>query len=155
MVVWFLTICSIVVHGLSIPLGKLGFFLPRTLSRAFTSQTNSQTNLAIGARVYSSNAGTLRERRRPNGGDGSVVSASTTPVLSSGTSTRSIYRIGGSVIRSGAMGSGMGGTTDGEDGIGIGSPVILVDGVGEGRTIRFPDQEAHIAGGGKGRDLQV
>ncbi|KAK0639299.1 Na/H antiporter, partial [Cercophora newfieldiana] len=33
-VVWFLAICSIVVHGLSIPLGKLGFYLPRTLSRA-------------------------------------------------------------------------------------------------------------------------
>jgi len=39
-VIWFLAICSIVVHGLSIPLGKLGFFLPRTLSRAFTSQSN-------------------------------------------------------------------------------------------------------------------
>ncbi|GAB1312982.1 Plasma membrane [Madurella fahalii] len=32
-VVWFIAICSIVVHGLSIPLGKLGYYLPRTLSR--------------------------------------------------------------------------------------------------------------------------
>ncbi|KAK2924197.1 Cation/H exchanger [Fusarium oxysporum f. sp. vasinfectum] len=32
-IVWFLTVCSIVVHGLSIPVGKLGFHAPRTLSR--------------------------------------------------------------------------------------------------------------------------
>ncbi|QUC17038.1 uncharacterized protein UV8b_01279 [Ustilaginoidea virens] len=28
-VVWFLTVCSVVVHGLSIPLGKLGYLAPR------------------------------------------------------------------------------------------------------------------------------
>ncbi|WEW61793.1 hypothetical protein PRK78_007289 [Emydomyces testavorans] len=41
-VVWFITICSIeqVVHGLSIPLGKLGFHLPRTLSSAFSTSTD-------------------------------------------------------------------------------------------------------------------
>lgn len=33
-VVWFMAISSIVVHGLSIPLGKIGFYLPRTLSRS-------------------------------------------------------------------------------------------------------------------------
>ncbi|KXX73417.1 Na(+)/H(+) antiporter [Madurella mycetomatis] len=31
-VAWFIAICSIVVHGLSIPLGKLGYYLPRILS---------------------------------------------------------------------------------------------------------------------------
>ncbi|EPE08797.1 na h antiporter [Ophiostoma piceae UAMH 11346] len=36
-VVWFLCIVSVVVHGLSIPLGKLGLYLPRTLSRALPS----------------------------------------------------------------------------------------------------------------------
>ncbi|KAL8952371.1 MAG: hypothetical protein Q9222_001707 [Ikaeria aurantiellina] len=36
-VIWFLTICSIIVHGLSIPLGKLGYHLPRTLSRTTSS----------------------------------------------------------------------------------------------------------------------
>jgi hypothetical protein len=35
-VIWFLAICSIVVHGLSVPLGKLGYHLPRTMSGAFT-----------------------------------------------------------------------------------------------------------------------
>ncbi|KAF7877108.1 uncharacterized protein EAF02_008328 [Botrytis sinoallii] len=162
-VVWFLTICSIVVHGLSIPLGKLGFFLPRTLSRAFTSQSNSQTNLAIGARVYSSNSGVLRERRRGNAStdasgsgttQGSLGSAISTPALSSGTSSRPIYRIGGSVIRSGtARGvteSGIG--MDGEEA----SPIGMLDGVMEGRTIRFPDEEAHVASGmGRERDSEV
>ena len=33
-VIWFLAICSIVVHGLSVPLGKMGYHLPRTLSGA-------------------------------------------------------------------------------------------------------------------------
>jgi len=36
-VVWFLAICSIVIHGISIPLGKLGFYLPRTISAALSS----------------------------------------------------------------------------------------------------------------------
>jgi len=30
--VWFMTIVSIVAHGLSIPLGKVGWYLPRTIS---------------------------------------------------------------------------------------------------------------------------
>ena len=33
-VVWFITICSIVVHGLSVPLGKFGYWLPRSISIA-------------------------------------------------------------------------------------------------------------------------
>ena len=37
-VIWFLTVCSIFVHGLSIPLGKLGFYLPRTISTAISSE---------------------------------------------------------------------------------------------------------------------
>lgn len=42
-VIWFLAICSIVVHGLSIPLGKLGFYLPRTISTAISSERVSAT----------------------------------------------------------------------------------------------------------------
>lgn len=37
-VVWFLIICSIFVHGLSIALGKLGFYLPRTVSTAISTE---------------------------------------------------------------------------------------------------------------------
>ncbi|KAF2219300.1 Cation/H+ exchanger, partial [Elsinoe ampelina] len=40
-VVWFLALASIVVHGVSIPLGKLGLQLPRTISAAISSDRNS------------------------------------------------------------------------------------------------------------------
>ncbi|KAL2672819.1 hypothetical protein Neosp_013535 [[Neocosmospora] mangrovei] len=49
-VVWFLAVCSVVVHGLSIPLGKLGYLAPRTLSRVMSE------NMSDDARVV--------ERRR-------------------------------------------------------------------------------------------
>ncbi|RSM07441.1 hypothetical protein CEP52_005258 [Fusarium oligoseptatum] len=44
-VVWFLAVCSVVVHGLSIPLGKLGYLAPRTLSRVVSE------NMSDDARV--------------------------------------------------------------------------------------------------------
>ena len=40
-VVWFLVLCSIVVHGLSIPLGKLGLYLPRSISTAISLERPS------------------------------------------------------------------------------------------------------------------
>lgn len=40
-VVWFLVMCSVVVHGLSIPLAKLGLYLPRTLSSAISLERPS------------------------------------------------------------------------------------------------------------------
>ncbi|KAK4933983.1 hypothetical protein LTR28_011028 [Elasticomyces elasticus] len=43
-VVWFLTICSIVIHGLSIPLGKLGIYLPRTISAAISLDRSSSND---------------------------------------------------------------------------------------------------------------
>lgn len=143
-VVWFLTICSIVVHGLSIPLGKLGFFLPRTLSRAFTSQTNSQTDLAIGARVYTSSGshGALGVRRRGNVATDS--SGASGPQLGSGTASRPIYRVGGSVIRTGS-GVGVGGSDTPEADSNL--QMVPVDGPVEGRTIRFPDEEVHVVVG--------
>lgn len=41
-VVWFLVICSIVVHGLSIPVGKFGLYLPRTISEALSQERSSR-----------------------------------------------------------------------------------------------------------------
>ncbi|KAJ5171772.1 Cation/H+ exchanger [Penicillium capsulatum] len=38
-VVWFLVICSIVVHGLSVPVGKAGYHLPRTISSVISTST--------------------------------------------------------------------------------------------------------------------
>ncbi|KAJ5105196.1 hypothetical protein NUU61_002543 [Penicillium alfredii] len=38
-VVWFLVVCSIVVHGLSVPVGKAGYHLPRTISSVISTGT--------------------------------------------------------------------------------------------------------------------
>lgn len=46
-VVWFLAICSIVVHGLSVPLGKLGLYLPRTISEALSVERMSRPSSQI------------------------------------------------------------------------------------------------------------
>jgi len=40
-IVWFMVICSIVVHGMSIPLAKLGINIPRTFSRAVSDSPGS------------------------------------------------------------------------------------------------------------------
>ena len=41
-VIWFLAVCSIVVHGLSVPLGMLGYHLPRTVSGVIISRSLSE-----------------------------------------------------------------------------------------------------------------
>lgn len=41
-VIWFLVVCSIVVHGLSVPLGKAAYHLPRTVSTALNSNSPEQ-----------------------------------------------------------------------------------------------------------------
>lgn len=43
-VVWFLIICSIVVHGLSIPLAKLVLHIPRTLSSVLSVSSGTLVN---------------------------------------------------------------------------------------------------------------
>ncbi|KAJ5085070.1 hypothetical protein N7532_009841 [Penicillium argentinense] len=48
-VVWFLAVCSIVVHGLSIPLGKAGYLAPRAFGRVL-SETLSDEPRAVKAR---------------------------------------------------------------------------------------------------------
>lgn len=59
-VVWFLAVCSIVVHGLSIPLGKIGYLAPRTFSRVISENVSDSGGLpgrsilpAIGRRLTS------------------------------------------------------------------------------------------------------
>ncbi len=106
-VVWFLAICSIVVHGLSIPLGKFGFFLPRTLSRAFTSQSRDDIDsFPSGDRSRASSTGAIlreRRKRRPNGHSGLTSPADST--------APPVFRIGGSIISEGQ--SSNAGTTTG------------------------------------------
>lgn len=57
-VVWFLAICSIIVHGLSIPLGKIGYHIPRTISSALsTSGENIEPqNVHLHESPYSASA---------------------------------------------------------------------------------------------------
>jgi sodium/hydrogen antiporter len=61
-VIWFLAICSIVVHGLSVPMGKLGYHTPRVLSQALsTSQDNDEPHIFL--HHFQANSGQLRRRR--------------------------------------------------------------------------------------------
>ena len=155
-VIWFLAICSIVrlptsnlmllgsinkqqvVHGLSIPLGKLGFFLPRTLSRAFTSQDNSENNsFAIGDRIRTSTSGVLRERRKRKSPSRTSPPRQSTPTTSSGaSSSRPIYRIGGTVIRDKGTGTPWLGLSEAESRAPSTPPAVAHE-----RTIRFPDED--------------
>jgi hypothetical protein len=65
-VIWFLIICSIVTHGLSIPVGKLGFHLPRTISTALSQERPSRplSRASTGARQETADRST---RQRAEG----------------------------------------------------------------------------------------
>ncbi|KAK4121813.1 hypothetical protein N657DRAFT_576578 [Parathielavia appendiculata] len=153
-VVWFIAICSIVVHGLSIPLGKLGYYLPRTLSRSVASPDGDGPEtispFTIGSRVT-----TIAIRRRSGGQSGKEAS----PV-----SGRAVFKIGGSIIprRREAPSSELPDQREVVDASrsSSASAVEAVQGLSAqnsvlppGRTIRFPDesrlpsgQSARVAG---------
>jgi sodium/hydrogen antiporter len=71
-IIWFLAICSIVVHGLSVPIGKLGYHLPRTVSSAFTTSMDRDEpdqQFQTGERIdhkRSMQGSKTRQRRNPN-----------------------------------------------------------------------------------------
>ncbi|KAH8680185.1 Sodium/hydrogen exchanger family-domain-containing protein [Ilyonectria robusta] len=44
-IVWFLTVCSVVIHGLSIPLGKLGYLAPRRVGRVLSETFSDEPHL--------------------------------------------------------------------------------------------------------------
>ncbi|KAI5207647.1 hypothetical protein AUEXF2481DRAFT_36484 [Aureobasidium subglaciale EXF-2481] len=91
-VIWFLAICSIVVHGISIPLGKLGFYLPRTISAAVSterlSRRSTEEPTPIGEDTLSGDS-TLASRFRRYKADTSGNSSSL---------PRSFYRLGRSMV---------------------------------------------------------
>ncbi|KAL0258748.1 hypothetical protein SLS55_006251 [Diplodia seriata] len=101
-VIWFLVICSIVVHGLSIPLGKIGILIPRTLSNAVSSDRNSDEPAPFHIRSFTEQSlpGILRNRHSNISNPGNVTPHSAA-TGSTGTNLlpRPLYRIGGSVIR--------------------------------------------------------
>jgi hypothetical protein len=90
-VIWFLAICSIVVHGLSVPLGKLGYNLPRTMSGAFTPTGTSEIDepdspFRVRERIHQIRPiqkGKSHQRRDPNERPQNAT-----------------FRVGGSVIKS-------------------------------------------------------
>ncbi|KAK4655908.1 hypothetical protein QC762_306590 [Podospora pseudocomata] len=146
-VVWFLAICSIVVHGLSLPLGKLGFYLPRTLSRGISVTSDGGEFLPpIRNRMSTLVA------RRPRRNSGEELPATEPP---SSDARRSVSRIGGSVIPSRPVGgeldvktipAGSGGLAMGTDGSSSAVEIDLESPSLPGRTIRFPDESPAIAG---------
>lgn len=105
-----------VVHGLSIPLGKLGFHIPRTLSRGITDENGNIASFNIGSRVSTIglrlptfNATSRRnseERKRPSQDPiglstnpaGPSSSGNTSPGVSRANSARPMWRIGGTII---------------------------------------------------------
>ncbi|KUI58718.1 Na(+)/H(+) antiporter [Cytospora mali] len=105
-IVWFLCICSVVVHGLSIPLGKLGWNLPRTLSRGHTDEPDNAAPFSIGSRANSLalRLPTFSASRRRSSGDCGQTSSSSYAVRpgaprADAVSHRPMWHIGGTVIR--------------------------------------------------------
>ena len=111
-VIWFLAVCSIVVHGLSVPLGKIGYYLPRTFSSARDSRDESGETISrshgaselpfrLGERISftsSSHAGVATGRRNfmsqrwSRGGFGGSNNNG------GGEPERQVFRVGGSVV---------------------------------------------------------
>lgn len=118
------------MHGLSIPLGKLGFYLPRTLSQAFDSTASEDPQPFRVRERAEASSGVLREHRRQT-----PTSGQSTPATSSALTERPIYRIGGTVIRDRVSGT----MTPVDDGEQSTPPDRVTQ-----RTIRFPD-ETHVA----------
>jgi len=85
-VIWFLVCCSIIVHGLSIPVGKLGFHLPRTISNAISQQSDPEPFHVRGP--VDTEMGAESTLRRRTGA----------PSNSATALPRKVYRIGRSVI---------------------------------------------------------
>ncbi|KAI1506557.1 Sodium/hydrogen exchanger family-domain-containing protein [Biscogniauxia marginata] len=86
--VWFLAICSVIVHGLSIPLGKFGVYLPRTISRTLTNSGSNDD-------VHSQLSGRITVLPQSRSRSGTEVNG---PIESRVASERSVFRIGGSII---------------------------------------------------------
>ncbi|KAK6084092.1 sodium/hydrogen exchanger family protein [Seiridium cupressi] len=153
-VVWFVAVCSVVVHGLSIPLGKLGFYLPRTISRTLTMDETDDPQPSFRMR------GRLSGMFPPSRTIGSISRSrnSTTqnsPDASRSASAQPVYRIGGSVIRNAnpavdndsqtfvppsrlEAGMGSGGTSTPRE------PQLQSSAV-PNRTIRFGDEGSHAS----------
>ncbi|KAI0378256.1 Sodium/hydrogen exchanger family-domain-containing protein [Hypomontagnella monticulosa] len=136
-IVWFMVICSVVVHGLSIPVGKFGFYLPRTISRTLSTPEDLMS-FQIGGRTIP------RSRSRD-------LTAANTPTESRSVSARPVFRIGGSIITEQATATAnSNGAIKPKENIEMGSrpSELELERLADvpspslpNRTIRFPDEE--------------
>ncbi|KAF1917930.1 Sodium/hydrogen exchanger family-domain-containing protein [Ampelomyces quisqualis] len=150
-VIWFLCICSIVVHGLSIPMAKLGFIIPRTLSNVLSTQRSADGEPEAFYVPNDAQETEARVRRRTGG------------LRSGDTLPQRVVRIGRSIIPSGHGSSSTSRTTSQAP---TPAPLSTVGSTAKGdeepkkrraansnaqggpevqRTIRFPDEEPHVA----------
>ncbi|KAL5376712.1 hypothetical protein DPSP01_010259 [Paraphaeosphaeria sporulosa] len=90
-VVWFLVICSVIIHGLTIPMSKFGLWLPRSISRAVSS-ARAESPEPFHISENPEDAEEINEGLRRRAGAGSSTAANILP--------RSVYRIGRTIIRS-------------------------------------------------------
>ncbi|OQV07822.1 hypothetical protein CLAIMM_12195 [Cladophialophora immunda] len=89
-VIWFLAICSIVVHGLSIPLGKLGYHLPRTMSQALSSEReDDEPDIHMGPSPHRRSTSQLRYRKGNGHRDRSRRPSPAAFMIGQGNTTRS------------------------------------------------------------------
>lgn len=143
-----------VVHGLSIPLGQFGFYLPRTLSRSLASPgSGEEPNTASRIRGRVATLGSLLPPFRNQSNSVNPTEPSS-PIVSRPTSVPPVSRAGGStaaetdakkrgseadraagVLVSGPSTSSSSGAPDSR------SPAAVPN-----RVIRFPDEERPSAG---------
>ncbi|KAK7948310.1 Sodium/hydrogen exchanger family-domain-containing protein [Apiospora aurea] len=119
-VVWFVTICSVVIHGLTIPLGKFGVQLPRTISRSLKSPSDeggSETPFRVRGRVSN-----LLPPFRAKDTARNPSELNSPAIPRSATSAPPLFQIGGSIIPADNNGQ------------------VATSGL-PNRTIRFPDED--------------
>ncbi|KZZ91486.1 Na(+)/H(+) antiporter 2 [Moelleriella libera RCEF 2490] len=86
-VVWFLAVCSTVVHGLSIPLGKLGYLAPRihrSLSETISETFSYHSTHGIGSRISSMGRLFRRPAENPEANLAARVRSGTAPITRTG-----------------------------------------------------------------------
>ncbi|KAF2878190.1 Sodium/hydrogen exchanger family-domain-containing protein [Massariosphaeria phaeospora] len=88
-VVWFLCICSIVIHGLTIPMTKLGVYLPRTISGVISTARDDRDAFHV-----EDTENPRDNEQLPRTASGNVISNSTSISI-----LPNVRRIGRTIIR--------------------------------------------------------
>lgn len=97
-VIWFLAVCSIIVHGLSVPLGKLGYYLPRTFSSARESRDDTEEARSPGASELPFRIGEPISFTNSRSGAATSRKPFSRRRSRNGEPERQVFPIGGSVV---------------------------------------------------------